>query len=67
MEELVIFLGGWRVCLEMIEELLRVVSTLKTLDVRGWDSMDRLVGCVMALERMISEIQNTNSEDENGR
>lgn len=52
--------------IDMIEELQRVIATLKTLDVRGWESMDRLVGCVMALERMVSEMQNSNSEDENG-
>ena len=31
------------------ELLERIIQTLKKLDVRGFDSMDMLVGCVSAL------------------
>lgn len=35
------------------EELIqRIVYTLKQLDVRGYDSMDKLVGTVTLLERI---------------
>ncbi len=31
-----------------------LVNTLKQIDVRGFDSMDRLVGAVMVLEEILS-------------
>lgn len=33
--------------------LSRIVDSLKKLDVRGYDSYDRVVGCVMLLENMM--------------
>lgn len=47
----------------MTERLTVLRETLKTLDVRGFDSMDKLVGCVMEIDRILSEI----SEDKDGR
>ena len=35
--------------------LQAAISTLKTLDVRGFDSMDKLVGVVMLLSRTLNE------------
>lgn len=34
--------------------LISVIATLKKLDVRGFDSMDALVGCVMVLEKALN-------------
>lgn len=34
------------------ELVKNLANTLKTLDVRGWESIDALVGCVMILEKM---------------
>ena len=40
---------------EVTEELLKsVIATLKGIDVRGYDSMDRLVGLVMLFERILN-------------
>lgn len=36
------------------ELLVRVIKTLKELDVRGFDSMDKLVGLVMLFERILN-------------
>lgn len=38
-----------------LETLRAIRDTLKTLDVRGWESIDSLVGCVMTLNRMLEE------------
>ena len=46
----------------MIEQ---VVSTLKEIDVRGFDSMDRLVGCVITLENALNtKYEPASSEEE---
>ena len=34
--------------------LYGLVQSLKQIDVRGYDSMDRLVGCVMVLENLMN-------------
>ena len=39
----------YTISLELIES---VILTLKSMDVRGYDSMDRLVGLVMLFERI---------------
>lgn len=31
--------------------MLNIIETLKNLDVRGWKSIDALVGCVLMLEQ----------------
>lgn len=31
--------------------MANIIGSLKTLDVRGWDSMNTLVGCVVLLEQ----------------
>ena len=37
------------------ENILRVIDTLKGMDVRGYDSMNRLVGLVMFFENILNE------------
>lgn len=44
--------------------LVRIVATLKQIDVRGYESMDRLVGLVMMLEHMLSTEPMKESADE---
>jgi hypothetical protein len=40
---------------EVSAELLQsVIATLKGIDVRGYESMDRLVGLVMLFERILN-------------
>lgn len=39
----------YTISIELIES---VILTLKSIDVRGYDSMDRLVGLVMLFERI---------------
>ena len=46
----------------MKNAIQRIIGTLKTIDVRGFDSMDKLVGCVIALENLLNDI---NEEGEN--
>ena len=36
------------------ETLQSIIFTLKSIDVRGYDSMDRLVGLVMLFERVLN-------------
>lgn len=40
----------------MEDTINKVIATLKTLDVRGFASMDALVGCVIALEQLKQEV-----------
>ena len=35
--------------------ILQITSTLKQVDVRGYDSMDRLVGTVTLLENIVAQ------------
>lgn len=35
--------------------LAQVVNSLKTLDVRGWNSIDTLVGCVQVLSQAANQ------------
>lgn len=37
------------------ELILQIAATLKQVDVRGYDSMDRLVGTVTLLENIVSQ------------
>lgn len=39
------------------EEVAAIISTLKEIKVRGFDSMDRLVGLVMFLENKLQQRQ----------
>ena len=54
----------------MNTELIKmVISTLDTIEVKGRDNMDKLLGCINALETVVqsSEIQNKlNKEETNG-
>ena len=47
------------------EMIQRVISTLKEIDVRGFDSMNRLVGLVMFFENILNTPpDNTENGDE---
>ena len=37
------------------EVIVRIINTLKQIDARGYESMDRLVGLVMLLESVIRQ------------
>lgn len=54
----------------MNTELIKmVITTLDTIEVKGRDNMDKLLGCINALETVVqsSEIQNKlNKEEANG-
>jgi len=41
-----------RYCVVEKELLARIIGTLKLIDVRGYDSMDALVGCVTVLTEL---------------
>lgn len=45
--------------------ILRIIFTLKQLDVRGWDSMDSLVGVVNLLESIIKQTEKQKTDEEN--
>ena len=50
---------------EVTEELIKsVIETLKGIDVRGYDSMDRLVGLVMLFERILNMPAPTTEEED---
>ena len=46
--------------------IINVVRTLKEIDVRGFDSMNRLVGLVMFFEGILNEPVNKQDEPEKG-
>lgn len=50
------------------QELNSVVSTLKQIDVRGFDSMDRLVGLVLffSKKKLVMEADNALEVQDNG-
>ena len=37
------------------ETLSRIITTLNQIEVKGKDNLDKLLGCIMVLERMLSE------------
>lgn len=39
-----------------------LIASLKRIDVRGFESMDRLVGCVIVLQKLIEQEQKTTTE-----
>lgn len=43
--------------------IFSVIKTLKELDVRGYDSMNRLVGLVMLFETILNEQPEKGQED----
>lgn len=47
--------------------MANIIATLKTLDVRGYESMDKLVGCVIHLERAMNNkiVPNDRKKEEN--
>lgn len=52
----------------MIDEtmIMRVIATLKEIDVRGFDSMNRLVGLVMLFENVLQSMnEQAEAEQEN--
>ena len=52
----------------MIDEtvIMRVIATLKEIDVRGFDSMNRLVGLVMLFESVLQNMsEQAEAEREN--
>jgi hypothetical protein len=40
----------------------RIIFTLKQLDVRGYDSMDKLVGVVSLLEKIVEQAEKQKEE-----
>lgn len=45
--------------------LASIISTLKTLDVRGFESMDKLVGIVIALQNVLDASREVNEDGGN--
>lgn len=45
------------------EAIYSVIKTLKELDVRGYDSMNRLVGLVLMFESLLQEPVKENGEE----
>lgn len=50
----------------MIDEtmIMRVIATLKEIDVRGFDSMNRLVGLVMLFENVLQNMSEQAAQEE---
>ena len=50
----------------MIDEtmIMRVIATLKEIDVRGFDSMNRLVGLVMLFENVLQNMSEKAAQEE---
>lgn len=42
----------------------KIIATLNSIDVRGQDNMDKLLGCILALERMENELKNPVNKEE---
>ncbi len=44
--------------------IMRVIATLKEIDVRGFDSMNRLVGLVMLFENVLQNMSEQAAQEE---
>ena len=47
----------------MEDTIQKVINTLNTITVNGKQNLDRLLGCIMALERVLSEMHSKQAED----
>lgn len=50
----------------MTEILRAVITTLNSIEVRGKSNMDRLLGCINALEQTVSALENPRDEVKEG-
>lgn len=51
----------------MDEQQLRIViKTLNHIEVHGKENMDRLLGCILALERMLQKMGENHERDSEG-
>lgn len=47
----------------MVRTLKTLISTLNSVEVKGKDNMDMLLGCILTLEHMVQELSKTKSEE----
>lgn len=56
--------------MESIALISKVIATLDTIEVRGYDNMDKMLGCMQALKSLINSasnpVQPTVKEDHDG-
>lgn len=48
----------------MTEKLIAVLNVLNKVEVKGKNNLDRLLGCIQALEEAVLELQITESQKE---
>ena len=48
----------------MITTLSAVIKTLDTIEVRGKENLDALLGCILTLERLVSQLENHPKDEE---
>lgn len=39
----------------MNDKILAIINTLNSIDVKGKDNLDKLLGCILALEKILAE------------
>lgn len=50
----------------MTEILKAVITTLNSIDVRGKSNMDRMLGCINALEQTVRALETPQTEETEG-
>lgn len=50
----------------MEEFLTTIIATLNTIEVKGKDNMDKLLGCIMVCEHQLAKIRAEESTGEEG-
>lgn len=50
----------------MTEILRAVITTLNSVEVRGKSNMDRLLGCINALEQTLNALETQQTEEKEG-
>ena len=51
---------------EIIQQIEAVIRTLDSVDVKGLNNFDKLLGCAQALQNIISELDKRNKQEEGG-
>lgn len=49
----------------MRDKLIAIAATLNTITVQGRDNLDRLLGCMQMIERIVTEMDAAKEEERN--
>lgn len=46
----------------MMEKIIAIINTLNKIEVHGTENLDRLLGCILALQSILEDDQNGNTD-----